>query len=93
MNKVYLVVCDWAYHGVDYGSDASAHITYDGAKAQFEKIKENMKNDYADYFNDSGKPCEDIVQINEDDEYSIYPYGRWSEDHDSVRIKETILQR
>lgn len=93
MNKVYLVLYDWAYHGEDYGSDASVHTTYDGAKEQFEKTKENIKNEYADYFDDNGEPCEDIVQIYEDDEYSIYPNGRWSEDHNSVKLKEIILQR
>ena len=97
MNKVYLVISEWALDGAEYGSDASVHITYDGAKAQFEKIKASMRDGYAEDFDDNGNPIfnegENIVEIDEDDEYSIYPDGRWGENHDSVRIKEIILQR
>lgn len=97
MNKVYLVISEWALNGEDFGSDASAHITYDGAKAQFEKIKTNMRDGYAEDFDKDGNPIfnkdENVVETEDGDYYEIYPYGRWSENHDSVRIKETILQR
>lgn len=97
MNKVYLVISEWALDGAEYGSDVSAHITYDGAKAQFEKVKTSMRDGYAEDFDDNGNPIfnedEDIVEINYEDEYSIYPNGCWGENHDSVRIKEVPLQR
>ena len=97
MNKVYLVISEWALNGAEYGSDASVHITYDGAKAQFEKVKRSMRDGYAEDFDEDGNPIfnkdEDIVEIVDEEEYSIYPNGRWSENHDSVRIKEAILQR
>lgn len=95
MNKVYLVISEWALDGEEYGSDASVHITYDGAKAQFERVKTSMRDGYAEDFDDSGNPIfndhEDLVEIEDEEEYSIYPDGRWSENHDSVRIKETTL--
>jgi len=97
MNKVYLVISEWALNGEEFGSDASVHITYDGAKAQFENVKQNMKDDYAEDYDELGNPIfnedENIVEIDDEEEYSIYPEGRWSENHDSVRIKECILQR
>ena len=97
MNKVYLVISEWALNGKEYGSDASVHITYDGAKAQFEKVKRSMRDGYAEDFDEDGNPIfnedENIVEIVDEEEYSIYPDGGWSENHDSVRIKEAILQR
>ena len=97
MNKVYLVISEWALNGENFGSDASAHITYDGAKAHFERIKQSMKGGYAEDYDEFGNPIfnedENIVEIDDEEEYSIYPDGRWSENHDSVRIKECILQR
>ena len=97
MNKVYLVISEWALDGEEFGSDASVHITYDGAKVQFERVKQNMKDDYAEDYDELGNPIfnedEDVVETEDDDYYEIYPDGRWSENHDSVRIKECILQR
>ena len=97
MDKVYLVISEWALNGEEYGSDASVHITYDGAKAHFEKIKASMRDNYAEDFDENGNPIfdedEDVVETEDDDYYEIYPDGRWSENHDSVRIKEAILQR
>ena len=97
MNKVYLVISEWALNGEDFGSDVSAHITYDGAKAQFERVKRSMRDGYAEDFDKNGNPIfnkdENVVETEDDDYYEIYPDGRWSENHDSVRIKEAILQR
>lgn len=97
MNKVYLVISEWALNGENFGSDASVHITYDGAKAQFERVKQSMRDGYAEEFDNSENPIfndhEDLIEIDYADEYSIYPDGRWGENHDSVRIKECILQK
>ena len=95
MDKVYLVIAEWAFDGEKYGSDASVHVTYEGAKQQFERVKKTMQNDYAIRFDCDDTPIfdedENIVEINDRDHYEIYPLGRWSENHNSVRIEEKIL--
>lgn len=94
MNKVYLVISEWALDGEEYGSDAIVCTTYEGAKKQFNEIKESMRLGYAC---DMDGLCpifdedEDIVEDECGDEYSIYPRGQWIRNHDCVRIKETTL--
>lgn len=94
MNKVYLVISEWALNGEEFGSDAIVCTTYEGAKKQFNEIKESMRLGYAcdiDGLCPIFDEDENIIEDEDKDYYSIYPEGRWSEDHDCVRIKETTL--
>lgn len=84
MKEVYLVILDSIYKFMDFGLLTKAFSSYGKAKAYFDIIVSQEKNDIIDK--------EDWVIEEDDDRFCAYVEGRFSESHSFVQIRELEIE-